>query len=31
MAIQDRITNKKISVIEKIEARIVYDLVMSMV
>ena len=26
MAIQDRITNKKISIIEKIESRIVYDL-----
>ena len=26
MAIQDRIKNKKISIIEKIESRIVYDL-----
>ena len=26
MAIQDRIKNKKISIIEKIELRIVYDL-----
>ena len=26
MAIQDRITNKKISIIEKIESRIVYGL-----